>query len=59
MTFQLGTLSTVRNLRQYKSQCYQLKKMPNLEVEDYVLLGGHTEELSSGDSLSDSSEGLF
>ena len=30
--------------------------MPNLEVEDYVLLGRHTEELSSGDSLSESSE---
>ena len=59
MTFHLGTLSKVINLRQYKSPCYQLKKMPNLEVEDYVLLGRHTEELSSGDSLSESSEGLF
>lgn len=59
MTFHLGTLSKVRNLRQCKSQCYQLKKMPNLDVEDYVLLGGRTEELSSGDCLSESSEGLF
>ena len=35
------------------------KKMHNLKVENYALFGGHTEDLNPGDSLSDSSEGLF
>ena len=33
--------------------------MHNLKVEDYVLFSGLTEGLSTGYSLSDSSEGLF
>ena len=37
----------------------RLKKKHNLKVENYVLFGGHTEDVSPGDSLSDSSEGLF
>ena len=35
------------------------KKMPNLGVENYVLLRGLTEDLSPGCSLSDSFEGLL
>ena len=35
------------------------KKVCNLKVENYVLFSGHTEDLSLGDSLSSSSEGLF
>ena len=35
------------------------KKMHNLKVENYILFSGHTEDLSLGHSLSDSSEGLF
>jgi len=31
------------------------KKIHNLKVENYVLLSRHTEDLSPGDSLSDSS----
>ena len=30
----------------------------SLKVENYILFGGHTGDLSQGDSLSDSSEGL-
>ena len=33
--------------------------MHNLKVENYVLFGGLAENLSPGDSLSDSREGLF
>ena len=33
--------------------------MHNLKDENYVLFGGHAEDLSPGDSLSDTSEGLF
>ena len=33
--------------------------MHNLKVENYVLFGGRTEDLSLEDSLSDSSEGLL
>ena len=33
--------------------------MHNLKVDNYVLFSGHIEDLSLGDSLSDSSEGLF
>ena len=35
------------------------KKKHNLTVENYVLFGRRTEDLSSGDSLSGSSEELF
>ena len=35
------------------------KKLHNLKVENYVLFGGLAEDLSPGDSLSDSSEGLL
>ena len=35
------------------------EKMHNLKVENYVLFRGHTKDLSPGDGLSDSSEGLF
>ena len=31
--------------------------MHNLKVENYVLFGGHTEDVSPGDSLSNSTEG--
>ena len=33
--------------------------MHNLQVENCVLSGGSTEDLTTGDSFSDSSEGLF
>ena len=36
-----------------------MKKMRNEKVENYALFGGLAEDLSPGDSLSDSSEGLF
>ena len=35
------------------------KKMHNLKVENYVLFSGLVEDVSPGDSLSDSSEGLL
>ena len=33
--------------------------MHNLKVRNYVLFGGHAEDFSPGDSLSNASEGLF
>ena len=35
------------------------KKNHNLKADNYVLFCKHGEDLSPGDSLSDSSEGLF
>ena len=35
------------------------EKLHYLKFENYVLFDGHTEDLSLGDRLSDSSKGLF
>ena len=35
------------------------EKLYNLQVENYVLFSGHTEDLGIGDKLSGSSKGLF
>ena len=39
--------------------CQLKKKLHNLEVENYVLFSKLAEDFCSGDSLSDSSEGLL
>ena len=51
---QLGQLPEVR-----AGEWSPLKKIHNLKVENYVLFGGLPEDLSTGDSLSDTSERLL
>ena len=51
------TLSTEEQKQTNKQKTPQ--KMHNLKVVGYVLLGDLTDDYSLGNSLSDSSEGLF